>query len=43
MAARVEDCGVPEEIIFIEALPRGRTGKVDRRALREQVVKLTKL
>jgi acyl-coenzyme A synthetase/AMP-(fatty) acid ligase len=39
VAARVEDCGVPEEIIFIEGLPRGRTGKVDRRQLREQAVK----
>ncbi|MBM3881180.1 MAG: long-chain fatty acid--CoA ligase [Verrucomicrobia bacterium] len=35
VAARAEDCGVPAEIIFVEALPRGRTGKVDRRALRE--------
>jgi acyl-coenzyme A synthetase/AMP-(fatty) acid ligase len=34
--ARVEDCGVPEEIRFVESLPRGRTGKVDRRKLREQ-------
>jgi long-chain acyl-CoA synthetase len=38
--ARVEDCGVPEEIHFIEALPRGRTGKVDRRPLREQLSRL---
>lgn len=38
--ARVEDCGVPEEIRFVEALPRGRTGKVDRRALREQVLRM---
>jgi acyl-coenzyme A synthetase/AMP-(fatty) acid ligase len=38
VAARVEDCGVPEEIIFIEALPRGRTGKVDRRPLRDHVM-----
>lgn len=37
VAARVEDCGVPAEIIFIEALPRGRTGKVDRRRLRDQL------
>jgi len=37
VAARVEDCGVPEGIIFIEALPRGRTGKVDRRRLRDQL------
>jgi long-chain acyl-CoA synthetase len=37
VAARVEDCGVPEEIFFVEALPRGRTGKVDRRKLREQL------
>lgn len=35
--ARVEDCGVPEEIILVEALPRGRTGKVDRRLLREML------
>lgn len=41
VAGRVEDCGVPEEIHFIETLPRGRAGKVDRRALREQVVKRT--
>jgi acyl-CoA synthetase (AMP-forming)/AMP-acid ligase II len=39
VSARVEDCGVPEEIIFVEALPRGRTGKVDRRKLREQLAK----
>jgi len=40
VSARVEDCGVPEEIRFVEALPRGRTGKVDRRALREQLSNL---
>jgi acyl-coenzyme A synthetase/AMP-(fatty) acid ligase len=38
VAARVEDCGVPEEIRFVESLPRGRTGKVDRRRLREQLL-----
>jgi long-chain acyl-CoA synthetase len=38
VAARVEDCGVPEELVFVEALPRGRTGKVDRRRLREQLL-----
>lgn len=37
VSARVEDCGVPKEIIFVEALPRRRTGKVDRRRLREQL------
>jgi long-chain acyl-CoA synthetase len=37
VAARVEDCGVPEEVHFVESLPRGRTGKVDRRRLREQL------
>jgi acyl-CoA synthetase (AMP-forming)/AMP-acid ligase II len=37
VAARVEDCGMPEEIRFVESLPRGRTGKVDRRRLREQL------
>jgi acyl-CoA synthetase (AMP-forming)/AMP-acid ligase II len=37
-SARVEDCGVPEEFRFVEALPHGRTGKVDRQRLREQVV-----
>jgi acyl-coenzyme A synthetase/AMP-(fatty) acid ligase len=36
VSTRVEDCGVPGEIIFVEALPRGRTGKVDRRKLRER-------
>lgn len=35
--ARVENCGVPEDIIFVEALPRGRTGKVDRQRLREML------
>jgi fatty-acyl-CoA synthase len=40
VAARVEHCGVPEEIYIIEALPRGRTGKVDRRKLREQLAEL---
>ncbi|MBM3881191.1 MAG: acyl--CoA ligase [Verrucomicrobia bacterium] len=40
VAARVEDCGVPEEIYFAESLPRGRTGKVDRRALRERALKM---
>jgi acyl-coenzyme A synthetase/AMP-(fatty) acid ligase len=38
VSARVEDCGVPEEVHFVESLPRGRTGKVDRRALREQAL-----
>lgn len=38
VAARVEDCGVPKEFRFVEALPRARTGKVDRRRLREQPV-----
>jgi acyl-coenzyme A synthetase/AMP-(fatty) acid ligase len=37
--ARVEDCGVPEEIRIVEILPHGRTGKVDRRRLREQAMK----
>jgi len=37
VAARVEDCGVPGEFHFVEVLPRGRTGKVDRRRLREQL------
>jgi acyl-CoA synthetase (AMP-forming)/AMP-acid ligase II len=32
--ARVEDCGVPQEIFITESLPRGRTGKVDRHRLR---------
>lgn len=40
VAARIEDCGMPEEIRFVEALPRGRTGKVDRRQLREQALKV---
>jgi acyl-coenzyme A synthetase/AMP-(fatty) acid ligase len=37
VSARVEACGAPEEIIFVESLPRGRTGKVDRRRLWEQL------
>jgi long-chain acyl-CoA synthetase len=36
VSTRVEDCRVPEEIRFGEALPRGRTGKVDRQQLQEQ-------
>jgi acyl-CoA synthetase (AMP-forming)/AMP-acid ligase II len=38
VAARVEDCGVPAEVHFVESLPRGRTGKLDRRRLREQLL-----
>jgi acyl-CoA synthetase (AMP-forming)/AMP-acid ligase II len=40
VAARVEACGVPEGISFVESLPRGRTGKVDRRKLRRQLAKV---
>ena len=33
--ARVADYKVPERIVFLSALPKGITGKVQRRALKE--------
>jgi acyl-CoA synthetase (AMP-forming)/AMP-acid ligase II len=36
VAKRLADYKVPEKVIFLADLPKNATGKVDRRALREQ-------
>lgn len=37
-AQRLADYKLPERIVFLDALPKGLTGKVDRRALKETLV-----
>ena len=36
MAKRLATYKVPEEVVFLEDLPKNATGKVNRRALRER-------
>jgi acyl-coenzyme A synthetase/AMP-(fatty) acid ligase len=36
--ALLSDYKVPQQIVFLEKLPKGLTGKVDRRCLRENLV-----